>query len=176
MSSPLGSWRSWLLDSGLAGLTVPPTVLAVLFLLLSWLEGSIGSQAFEGLVLSSLLGLMMGLVTGPVAWAAASVTWSRPLLTMAIGPVMGSLSAVITLILLSWMMDGRNPSFRLEHWLLLLGLGAFAIGPPWVAYVAVRSKGHRGTHVVLATLIWVAGATALMVGLTWLRHYGWRLL
>jgi hypothetical protein len=174
--SPLGSWRSWLLDSALAGLTVPPTVLAVLVLMMRWLEGSTASKALESVLLSSLVGLVIGLVTGPLAWAAASSTWSRPLLTMAIGPVLGALSAVITLLLLSWLLDGRDPSFRLEEWLILLGLGAFAIGPPWVAYVAVRGKGHWGTHVVLATLVWVAGATALLVGLTWLRHYGWRLL
>jgi hypothetical protein len=173
-SQPLGSWRSWLLDSALVGATVPPTVLGVLFLMLSALQGGLGSGAFLALTVSAVLGLGIGLLVGPVAWGAASRAWSRPLLALALGPALGTLAAGATLFLLSWAVDGRSPSLGMEKWLIVLGLGAFAIGPPWVAYVAVRSRGRSGTPVVPATLCWAAGSTAIAVGMTWLRHrYGW---
>jgi hypothetical protein len=172
-TSPLGSLRSWVLDGALAGLSVPPTVLAVLLLLAWWLQGSAGGEAWEVVIVSSVVGLGIGLVTSPALWRAASLAWPWPLLSLSLGPALGSLSAWTTLTLLSWAMDGRSPSLSREEWLILLGLGAFAIGPPWVAYVAVRSRGRPGTPVVLATLCWVAGATALVVGVTWVRRRGW---
>jgi hypothetical protein len=170
---PLGSLRSWLLDGALTGLGVPPTVLGVVILVVTWAEGSPGDGVVVGLLVSAGVGLGLGLLTAPAAWRVATLFWPRSLLVMSLGPVLGALCAALLLHLLSWAIDGRPPPSKIDRWLMLLSLGASTLGPPWVAYVAVRSRGRSGTPVVLVTLCWAAAGTALLMGAEWLRRYGW---
>jgi hypothetical protein len=170
----MGSWRSWLLDSVLLGVLLPPTMMLAGELAESLIHGDdLPPGGPRVLSACALGGGTLGLLLGPVIFLVARVSWRFPLLLMGMGPMMGGLSTWAWMGLMFWMLEAKGPGMSPAKWLLVWGLGAFATGPPWVAYVAVRHRGRPTWPIVLSAVIWGAAASVSMVGWGWLRqNYG----
>lgn len=161
---PLGTLGSWMRDGLVAGALLPPAALLTMLIVLQALEGGKGDELVElvGLSLASgILGAALALLVVPGAWWLASRGWRLPPLALSLGPSLGAGCALVLLELIALMMDGHRSAFSVGGPALRLGFGALALGPPWMAYLAVRSRGRSGMPAVLGAIAWGACCAAL---------------
>jgi hypothetical protein len=162
---PLGSPDSWLHDGMLAGALLPNATLCGALLTTELLDGRLPQPPDLGVIcamsLLAVAGGFLGVLLGPLAGLLARTASGVPLLVWAVGPLLGGCCAWLAQLPL----DLSAP-----HRAMVTSAGALTLGPPWVAYVAVRSQGRSGTPVVLATTCWAALVAVLLVSLEWLHH------
>lgn len=170
---PLGSLSSWIRDGVCAGALIPAGILLALVGLAYLDRHDPNLKDFpEILVASILTGVCAGLIVAPIAHGLALISWRIPLLTLALGPLFGAIAARLSLEIVARMVDERPPEFHFQENAIVLGYGAFVIGPPWVSYVAVRSKGRSGLPVIAASSLWASSTILIVIGLAWLRRFG----
>jgi hypothetical protein len=110
-----------------------------------------------------VIGTVLAVLVAPVVRFLAERAWAvLPLLAFVLGPVAGALAAV-ALLLLTLVAAGEDPSVSGDGFLALLGFGAVAVGPPWIAYLAVRAAGRSGTGVALASTAWMAVPVGILI-------------
>lgn len=158
-----GSLRSWSRDGALAGAITAAVGWAMST---GVIVGALtGSPRWDRLFAVSLATLAGATALGTLVWSAGwwLVGRSRAL-GLAAGPVAAALvSPVLALVSLApFVPPHKIGSVPPEVWLLSAGFGAVAVGPPWVAYVAVRSRGRPGLPVVVASAAWILVPVGLM--------------
>ena len=178
MDTGLGTLGSWMRDAVLAGALMPGSVMVAIFLVFQVLDGGMGSEIGEFAALigtSGLIGAILAAATAPAAWWLACRAWKVPLVSFALGPAVGAGCAWVVVEATSLLLDGSRATYGPGGVLLLLAFGAFVLGPPWVGYVAVRSRGRSGLPAVLGSLLWAAGAGVMLILLDWLMRgsNGW---
>jgi hypothetical protein len=157
----LGSLRSWWVHAAVVGALTPAAgVMGVLAVDLAM--GRPPSPGEVARVVGMLVGsgVAAGVALGPVAWVVARLAWRvHPALALSSGGLVGALGAAAVYASARWAMDA---SFQWLWVLEVAGAGAATLGPPWVGYVAVRSRGRSGLGVVAATALWATVPGALL--------------
>lgn len=175
ITEPLGTLRSWWLHAIVAGTLSAPCTLLGIVPVRHVLEGQLPDQRQlpAELLLLAMIGAVLGLLLGPVAYRLALWGWRHSvLLSLCIGPALGALSALCALNAAAMVSDGHWLWLRWYDWLAFASFGATVLGPPWVGYLVVRARGRYGHGVVAAIPVWalaVGGAfiAAVEIGL-WL--------
>ncbi|MCB9686642.1 MAG: hypothetical protein H6738_25630 [Alphaproteobacteria bacterium] len=158
-----GTLGTWARDGAVAGAVTAIVGWGLsIGVILVLLTGSPQWDRLLAIVSATLVGAS---VLGAAAW---SVGWwlvvrSRGLALAAVPAVAGLTAPLLALASLAPVVGAYKVStMPLEVWLLSVGFGAVAVGPPWMAYVAVRIRGRSGLPVVLASVAWVVVPVGLM--------------
>jgi hypothetical protein len=121
-------------------------------------------EAISIVAVSALAGAAIGALAGPIAWAlAALASRASPALALAVGPVIGVGAVHAFMLSFAWLLGKTDPHRDLVDWVVLSALGGLMVGPPWIAYVAVRRRGRRGLGVVLAASLWAPAPMLLLM-------------
>jgi hypothetical protein len=162
----LGSVWSWVRDAVLAGAVMPAGALATVGFAYA-LRDLISPLFLDVFFTAVIVGGILGALLGAPAWLAARLVWRSGVLpAFAMGPVMGALGAPLALWGTELAMAGRSSAGAL---LAMAAFGAVSVGPPWVAYLSVRSRGRSGMAVVLGSGLWAAGCALMLMGWMELR-------
>jgi hypothetical protein len=166
-SEELGSLGSWVRDAVLAGALMPAGALATVAV--AYAQRDLLSPLFlDVLVTAVIVGGVLGALLGAPACLAARLVWrSGALPAFALGPAMGALGAPVALWGTELAMAGSSSTGAL---LAMAAFGAISFGPPWAAYLSVRSRGRSGLGVVLGAGLWAAGCALLLLGWAELRE------
>lgn len=116
----------------------------------TWNGGSDGVLAAVGVVGLVSVGVWI-LVSLPAALIGAALTRHHPFWAAAFGLTAGAVAAAAFLMLATSGLGGGAPAPVL---LLAASAGVVTIGPPWVAYVAVRHRGRSGLPIVGVAAVW----------------------
>jgi hypothetical protein len=157
---PLGSWPTWLTDGAIGGAVLPN---AAFFGAIAWSiatsAGGTSERLGVAVSLMALVGGGFGGLAAPLMWWVATRSWRwSPLAGLALGPLAGGIGALLLFHAVEWLFSGRMPYLEWWHAVLLASAGGTALGPPWVAYLAVRSRRKRGLGVVAAAVVWAWSA------------------
>lgn len=161
----LGTLGSWILDGTLAGGLLPAVACGLIF---GWTwatepGGPPVRVVVAVFVLAAAIGGALGSVLAPVLRWGARRSWRvTPALAFGLGPAAGALCTVILVFAILFAM-GEPPAFDPSDLVVLLGFGGVAIGPPWVAYLAVRAARRRGTAVAIASTVWMVAPVAILI-------------
>jgi hypothetical protein len=121
---------------------------------LSWLR-----EARHYLPMLLTVGGALGITVGTMAGFLGHAVCTRSPRTAAAG---GALAGALGALSFGRFSGASQAS---ESLLRTAAVGALLVGPPWVAYVAVRSRGRSGLALIPVTWAWVALAGAGVV--TW---------
>jgi hypothetical protein len=166
MPPDLGTMGSWVRDAVLAGAGMPAGALSVVGFVYA-LRDPLSPLFLDVLVTAVLVGGTLGLLLGAPAWLLARLVWRAGALpAFALGPAMGALGAPLALGGTELAMAGSSSTAAL---LAMAAFGALSFGPPWAAYLSVRSRGRSGLGVVLGSALWAAGCALLLLGWTELQ-------
>ena len=152
--------RDFVAVGTLAPASVIVTVVALL-IFFGWLHTP-WSIILGVAVLCSGAGAIIGALFALPLYGLARWLWPRArLVAFATGPVAGVIAANgIVSVLWVAISDGSFGFFELTPF---TGLGALGVGPPWIAYLAVRHAGRSAVWVVAATPVWLSIPAGFLV-------------
>lgn len=161
--SSLGTLGSWLRDALLCGALMAFGAILPVYVTKVHDVGPARSDLFV-IVGVTLAGAAVGAFSAAPLWAASRLCWRlSPLLSMALGPCAGALSALLMFYMFGFIESGRLVDASSTEKGLLLGFGAFALAPPWVGYLAVRAKERSAIGIVLLSGVWAMAPSVLLL-------------